>query len=140
MTTHGRPEGPRYIRFPLVILFVAVISLPLAVNIAGIDGADPSAENRELATFPKLDGSAASLTGFGDGLSDWFGDHFGFRSTLVRWYGESRLFGLGVSPATLHRLRLGRSTSGNSCSCRTTSPSSRVRASFGRTTTRRRIR
>jgi alginate O-acetyltransferase complex protein AlgJ len=70
----------------LVILFVIVISLPLAANLAGVDGGDPGAENRELATWK-------------DGLSAWFGDHFGFRSTLVRWYGETRLFGLGVSPS-----------------------------------------
>ena len=70
----------------LAILFVLVISLPLAANLAGIDGADPGAENRELATRK-------------DGVSAWFGDHFGFRSTLVRWYGETRLFGLGVSPS-----------------------------------------
>ncbi len=70
----------------LAILFVLVISLPLAANLAGIDGADPGAENRELATWK-------------DGVGAWFGDHFGFRSTLVRWYGETRLFGLGVSPS-----------------------------------------
>lgn len=39
-----------------------------------------------------------SIAAFGPGLSAWFDDHFGFRSTLVRWYGESRLFGFGVSP------------------------------------------
>ena len=32
-------------------------------------------------------------------FSAWFDDHFGFRSRLVRWYGESRLFVLGVSPS-----------------------------------------
>jgi alginate O-acetyltransferase complex protein AlgJ len=70
----------------LTVLFVLVISLPLAANLAGMDGADPGAENRELATWK-------------DGASAWFDDHFGFRSTLVRWYGETRLFGLGVSPS-----------------------------------------
>jgi alginate O-acetyltransferase complex protein AlgJ len=71
----------------LVVLFAVIISLPLAANLAGRDGADPGAENRELAELRK------------DGLSAWFGDHFGFRTTLVRWYGESRLFVLGVSPS-----------------------------------------
>jgi len=70
----------------LVILFVAVITLPLAANLSGHDGADPHAENRQLATFA-------------DGFSAWFDDHFGFRSTLVRWSGEIRLFALGVSPS-----------------------------------------
>jgi hypothetical protein len=84
----------------LVALFVAVIWLPLAANIAGSDGADPEAENRELAPFPQFDGTLGSIATFGTRLADWFSDHFGFRSTLVRWYGESRLFALGVSPTT----------------------------------------
>jgi alginate O-acetyltransferase complex protein AlgJ len=83
----------------LVLLFLAAISLPLAANLAGVDGADPGAENRELAPFPRVDGSRQSIAGFAANLSRWFDDHFGFRSVLVRWYGESRLFVLGVSPS-----------------------------------------
>jgi alginate O-acetyltransferase complex protein AlgJ len=83
----------------LVVLFVAVIGLPLATTLAGIDGADAGAENRELAVFPHLDGTGASLAAYPTRLGDWFDDHFGFRSLLVRWYGESRLFVLGVSPS-----------------------------------------
>src|SRR5213596_501626 len=82
----------------LVTLFLTLISLPLAANLAGFDGADPDAENRELAPFPKIGSSWRSITGFGPGLSLWFEDHFGFRSLLVRWYGRSRLGLLGVSP------------------------------------------
>jgi len=70
----------------LTVVFALVISLPLAANLAGADGADPAAENRELAAWK-------------DGVTAWFSDHFGFRSMLVRWYGESRLIGLGVSPS-----------------------------------------
>jgi hypothetical protein len=98
MTSPDRPEGLRHARL-LVALFVAVISLPLAANLAGVDGADPGAENRELARFPRVDGSWTSIAALPEGFSAWFDDHFGFRSTLVRWYGESRLFGLGVSPS-----------------------------------------
>jgi hypothetical protein len=82
-----------------VALFVIVISLPLAANLAGVDGADPGAENRELAAFPRVDGTAASIAAFPSNLALWFDDHFGFRSVLVQWYGESRLFVLGVSPS-----------------------------------------
>ena len=81
----------------LTVAFVVVISLPLAANLAGRDGADPGAENRELAPFPTFE--SGSLSAYGGGLSRWFDDHFGFRSTLIRWYGEERLFGLGVSPS-----------------------------------------
>ena len=83
----------------LAALFVILISLPLAANLLGRDGGDPSAENRELAAFPRLEASWPSVAGFAPQLSAWFDDHFGFRSTLVRWYGESRLFALHVSPS-----------------------------------------
>lgn len=83
-----RSSGLQAGRALLVACFVLVISLPLAANLAGVDGADPGAENRELAAFAW------------DSPGDWFEDHFGFRATLIRWYGESRLFVLGVSPST----------------------------------------
>jgi len=66
--------------------------------VVAVSFADAEMENRTLAAFPRLDGSWRSPVRFGTGLSAWFTDHFGFRSTLIRWYGESRLFGLGVSP------------------------------------------
>ena len=48
----------------LVTLFLAVISLPLAANLAGFDGADPGAENRELATFPTIRRSWSAIARF----------------------------------------------------------------------------
>jgi alginate O-acetyltransferase complex protein AlgJ len=110
MAAPRRPERPHDIGLPntdsrgaghrvLVALFVVVISLPLAANLAGFDGADPGAENRELAPFPRIDPSWTSIASFPANLGLWFDDHFGFRSRLVRWYGESRLFLLGVSPS-----------------------------------------
>lgn len=83
----------------LVILFLAIISLPLAANIIGREGGDPEAENRELATFPTIDGSLKSIAAFPNAFGHWFEDHFGFRSTLVRWNGELKMFGLHVSPS-----------------------------------------
>ena len=85
-------------RWLLAALFAITIGLPLAANLAGRDGADPAAENRELATFPHLAASWSAVAAFGPQLGAWFDDHFGFRSTLVRWNAESRLFLLGVSP------------------------------------------
>lgn len=84
----------------IVVLFLAIITLPLAANLIGFDGGDAGAENRQLVTFPHLDGSWQSIAGYASGLDGWFEDHFGFRARLVRWFGESRYFGLRVSPAT----------------------------------------
>jgi len=85
----------------LVVGFLVIIALPLAANIAGEDGGDQQAENRELAKFPTFEPTWKSLVAWPDGLDVWFQDHFGFRSTLVQWYGESRYFGLHVSPSPL---------------------------------------
>lgn len=73
-------------RLPLVVFFLFIIGLPLGINLAGKDGADADAENRELAPFSWRH------------LNVWFEDHFGLRSTLVRWYGETRLYLMDVSP------------------------------------------
>ncbi|HMD35904.1 MAG TPA: hypothetical protein VKH42_13095 [Vicinamibacterales bacterium] len=84
-------------RLLLTVAFVAIISLPLAATLAGHDGADPAAENRELAAFPTH--ASGSMADFGAGLTRWFDDHFAFRSTLIKSYGEERLFWFGVSPS-----------------------------------------
>jgi len=98
MDTQTRREDTRGNRW-LVLIFVAVIALPLAANLVGADGADPGAENRELAAFPQFHRSLSSLLEYPQGFSAWFEDHFGFRARLVRWYGETRLFVLRVSPS-----------------------------------------
>src|ERR1035437_3950198 len=95
----GRRAGHQPGSALLVILFLVANWLPLGANLIAHDGADPGAENRKLAAFPHLDATWPSISTFRNGLSRWFDDHFGFRSILVRWYGESRLFGLGVSPS-----------------------------------------
>jgi alginate O-acetyltransferase complex protein AlgJ len=84
----------------LVVLFVIVIALPLAANLTGRDGADAQAENRELAALPRFDGSWTAVAAMPAGIAAWFDDHFGFRATFVRWYGEIRLFALRASPTT----------------------------------------
>jgi alginate O-acetyltransferase complex protein AlgJ len=92
--THARSSNRA-----LVALFLVVISMPLAANLAGVDGADPGAENRELAAFPHVAGTWTSIAELPANLGLWFDDHFGLRSTFIRWYGESRLFVFGVSPS-----------------------------------------
>lgn len=87
-------------RNTLVALFLLVLGLPGAANLAGFTGANPAAENRQMAEFPRLDASPASLAALPAGFTAWFNDSFGFRSTLVRWSGELRYFVLGVSPWT----------------------------------------
>ena len=80
-------------------LFALVVALPLAINLLGGDGANPAAENRALASFPRLEPSLASISSYPAGLVAWFEDHFGLRARLVRWHAGSRWFWLGMSPS-----------------------------------------
>jgi alginate O-acetyltransferase complex protein AlgJ len=75
-------------RFAVVqaVLFLTAICTPLAVNLAGVDGGDPTIENRELATLD-------------EGVFAWFDDHFGLRSALVRTNAGLEYFGAGSSPS-----------------------------------------
>ena len=98
MAADNRTASVRRCNLAIAAVFVAAISLPAAANLAGMDGADAAAENRELADWPRL-GSAPSAAAYATAFGRWFEDHFGFRATLVRWYGETRLFWLGVSPS-----------------------------------------
>jgi alginate O-acetyltransferase complex protein AlgJ len=83
----------------LAIIFLTTIVIPVAANLAGDDGADREAENREMADFPVIDGSLRSVRRFPAGLDAWFADHFGFRSTLVRWSSRMSVDLLGASPS-----------------------------------------
>jgi hypothetical protein len=91
---------PRWIDRLFVGVFLAMLAAPLAANLAGRDGADKG-ENRTLTAFPRVDGSWSSIRNFPPGVDGWFQDHFGFRAMLVRWYGTSRYFWLGISPSPL---------------------------------------
>jgi hypothetical protein len=84
----------------LAVIFLIAIVVPAAANLAGRDGADREAENREMARFPQIDGSLRSVRRFPAGLDAWFADHFGFRSTLVRWSSTMTVDLLGASPST----------------------------------------
>jgi alginate O-acetyltransferase complex protein AlgJ len=84
----------------LVALFVVAICVPLGMNIAGIDGADAEGENRKLNDLPAYDGTIDSIGRFGNQFGKWFEDHFGLRSDLIRWYGITRYFWMGVSPSS----------------------------------------
>jgi alginate O-acetyltransferase complex protein AlgJ len=81
-----------------VLLFAFVLVTPASLLLLGFDGGDQRAENRTLNAFPRLDGSVASLAAFGPGVQAWFNDHFGLRSTFIRWHGISRYAWLHMSP------------------------------------------
>jgi hypothetical protein len=81
------------------IALLLAIAVPLGGTLAGIEGGDQETENRQLAAFPARPASWRSLVDYPAGFDAWFSDHFAFRKDMVRWFGETRYFWLGVSPA-----------------------------------------
>jgi hypothetical protein len=68
-------------------------------TIAHIDRPTSRDENRELAKFPTLEPTLASLRAFPDGFTQYFEDNFSFRARLVKWQAAFRLRDLHVSPS-----------------------------------------
>jgi hypothetical protein len=83
----------------LVAIFLVALCLPLAGMLLNLDEADPSAENRALASWPRFQLDKASLRALPEQLTRYFEDHFAFRQRLVRWQASVRLHALRASPA-----------------------------------------
>lgn len=86
--THSSISGSRRSRFGVVqaVLFLTVISVPLALNLVGGDGGDAQTENRELASLD-------------DGVFAWFADHFGLRAAFVKANAHLEYFAFRTSPS-----------------------------------------
>jgi hypothetical protein len=99
MTSPGDERARRAADGLLVLLFVVALVLPLAdlATEGALDPALPLVENRVLAERPAWSWDVALGRSFTRPFEDWFDDHFGFRTTLLRWNGALHLFGLGVS-------------------------------------------
>ena len=90
---------PALVERIIVVIFLAVLSLPLMGMVLNLDRDAPSGENRTLAPWPQLRWDAASLRALPEQLTRYFEDHFAFRVRLVRWQAIVRLDALGVSPS-----------------------------------------
>ena len=83
----------------LIVLFVAAIAVPGIGTMLHLDHETATGEKRDLAPFPTLHATWASLRDFPDGFTSYFEDNFAFRTRLVRWQAAIRLNDLHVSPS-----------------------------------------
>ena len=91
----------RFFNIALVAGFLIIIGLPLAANIAGQDGGDQEAENRDLAKFPTFEGTWKSVARSGRAVSisgSRITSDSGRRSCAGT--ARPRYFGLHVSPSS----------------------------------------
>lgn len=85
----------------LVAAFVAALGAPgLLTWLAPRPAQELEREFRRPAPFPARPISLATLEVWPRAFDAWFGDHFGLRSTLIRWHNALALFALGDSPTS----------------------------------------
>lgn len=65
-------------------LFAVLLCLPLLGLLLGVNDEAALAERRRLAEWPGVPRDLASLARYPERFEDWFDDHFGFRSLLIR--------------------------------------------------------
>lgn len=85
----------------LIALFLALLFLPLADDLLGLDPAPPLDENRTLAACPRAPSSAQELAAFAAPFEAYFNDHFGFRNSLLRLHSLATVYAFGVSPTPM---------------------------------------
>jgi hypothetical protein len=83
----------------LVVLFVGLISMPAAWNIARRDRASGTAERRPLAPRPPLKLTRENLKRFPARFEAYYNDRFGLRRTLIHWLDHAQVMWLKVSSA-----------------------------------------
>jgi hypothetical protein len=70
----------------VIIIFLAVLWLPIVDNLTGIDVTRPPGENRLPARWPQLaQWNFSSVQQYLAGTETYYSDHFGFRKRLIRW-------------------------------------------------------
>lgn len=69
----------------LILLFFAVLWIPLCDSVLKFDPSPAPNEKRALAEFPEFNFKPATWRDYFAGLEKYYNDHFGFRKTLLRW-------------------------------------------------------
>jgi hypothetical protein len=83
----------------LIALGLALLALPLADNVLGLDPFKAWTENRTPAPFPELRLDSASLRSLSARLKAYYDDHFGFRGSMLRLHALAKTRLLGLSPS-----------------------------------------
>ena len=81
----------------LVVIFFALLWLPLADNALHLDRSRPSDENRSLSPAPRLEMTEQALKEFPRSFGAFYDDRFGFRNFLVRQFHTVNFGWLGIA-------------------------------------------
>jgi len=96
---HRRHVSRRFADTSLVVMFVAMICVPLTWNVLNPHAVSGRAERRELAPRPSLKLTRENLNGFAARFDAFYNDRFGLRPTLIHWLDHAEVMWLKVSSA-----------------------------------------
>lgn len=83
--TPNLPQFKKVRDLTLAVLFAMLLWLPTLDSIFHLDKAPKLNEKRQLAEFPVWISGWTGARNFIAGLENYYGDHFGFRTQLIRW-------------------------------------------------------
>jgi hypothetical protein len=81
----------------LIVVFLALIAVPVARDLLGPAAASAGTEKRTLAQMPELHLRAKYLRPFPAQFEAFYNDHFGYREELIRWLHVAQVQWLGIS-------------------------------------------
>ncbi len=93
------PGRPRILESALAGVFVLTLSAPALDSVFVIDHSPPPQEKRQLAEAPRLPESFRTLERFPGSFDAWFGDHAGFRNSLILIQNHLKTQTLGMRPS-----------------------------------------
>jgi hypothetical protein len=87
----------------MILIFLALIGLPVWRNLTGSAAASAGPEKRALAALPMLSLHARHLRPFPEKFEAFYEDHFGFREDLIHWLSlaQARWLHLSGSPKVI---------------------------------------
>ncbi len=97
MTPTPPKKNTRRANIVLVMVFFALLWLPLVDNLLGLDHTRPTDENRALAPPPVKRPIKRAIKEFPRNFEAWYNDRFGFRTMLVRQYHTIKTGWLGIA-------------------------------------------
>jgi len=83
----------------LIAIFLAAISAPVVVQLAGNATGTESHEKRQLAKLPSYPTNATSFWQYPDQFKKYYGDRFGLRAALIQLHAQTMYRLLNISPS-----------------------------------------
>ncbi|MBZ5587827.1 MAG: hypothetical protein LAO05_04635 [Acidobacteriia bacterium] len=103
-----RPHARAVVDLLTGIVFVGLLVLPALDSALGIDWTTPPEEKRQLAPRPTMPRSLQAASRLRRAFDAYLGDHFGFRSLLLRLHARAAVCWVGVPPSPTVEIMVGR--------------------------------